>query len=66
MIITSMDRPDIIQVRDLITNKLWMAHISRLRVSRHPKEMSWGSGSDGLDEFHVESIVDHNGEDNNP
>ena len=40
MIITSIDRPDIIQVRDLITNKLSMVRTSRLRVFRHPKEMT--------------------------
>jgi hypothetical protein len=70
MIITSIDRPDIIQVRDLITNKLSMVHTSRLRAFRHPKEMTTEEAAalaaTDLDEFHVESIVDHEGEGKDP
>ena len=65
MIITSIDRPDFIQVMDLITNKLSMVHTSRLRVFR-PKEMTTEEAAAlaamDLDEFYVERIVDHEGE----
>ena len=70
MIITSIDGPDIIQVRDLITNKLSMVHTSRLRVFRHPKEMTTVEAAaleaTALDEFHVKSIMDHEGEGKDP
>ena len=38
--ITSMDRPDLVKVRDLITNKESMVHANRLRPFKHPKSMS--------------------------
>ena len=70
MIITSIDRLDIIQVRDVITNKLSMVHTSRLRAFRRPKEMTTEEAAalaaTDLDEFHVESIVDHEGEEKDP
>ena len=40
MVITSMDRPDLVKVRDLITNKESMVHANRLRPFKHPKSMS--------------------------
>ena len=62
MITTSIDRSEIIQVRDLITNKLSMVHTNRLRVFRHPKKMTMEEdaalAATDLDEFHVESIVE--------
>ena len=47
MIITSIDRPDIIQVKDLITNKqISMVHTSRLRAFWHPVLVSsWMTSS---------------------
>ena len=70
MIISSIYRPDIIQVIDLITNKLSMVYTSRLRVFRHPKEMTTEEAAalaaTDLDEFHVESIVDDEGKGKDP
>ena len=37
MVITSIDRPDLIKVRDLITNKEFMVHANRNRPFKHPK-----------------------------
>jgi len=62
MIITSTDRPDIVQVRDQITNKLSMVHTRRLSVFRHPKEMTMEEAAalaaTLIDELHLGSIVD--------
>ena len=63
MIITSINRPDIIQVRHLISNKLSMVHTSRLRVSSTPRK--WRRRKLQLwqiDSFHVKSIMDNEGE----
>jgi hypothetical protein len=35
-----MDRPDIVEVRDLTTGKVSVVHTSRLRLFRHPAEMT--------------------------
>ena len=35
-----MDRPDIVKVRDLTTEKVSVVHTSRLRLFRHPAEMT--------------------------
>jgi len=44
-----------------------MVHTSRLRVFRHPKEMTMEeTAATDSDEFHVESIVDHEGEGKDP
>ena len=65
MIITAIDRPDLIKVKDLITNRESVVHTSRLRVFRHPKNMTLAEATAlaavDLDEFYVEKIVDHQG-----
>ena len=40
MEIVAMERPDIVKVRDLTTDKVSVVHTSRLRVFRHPAEMT--------------------------
>jgi len=40
MVITAIDHPDLVKVRDLITNKESMVHANRLRPFKHPKDMS--------------------------
>ena len=40
MVITSIDRPDLVKVRDLITNKESMVHENRLGPFKHPKDTS--------------------------
>jgi hypothetical protein len=70
LVITSIDRPDLIRVKDLITNRESLVHTSRLRVFRHPKEMTLAEATAlaavDLDEFYVEGIVQHEGSGNNP
>jgi hypothetical protein len=39
MVITAMDRPDLVKVRDLITNKESMVHANRIHQFKHPKSM---------------------------
>ena len=39
MVITVMDRPDLVNL-DLITNREYLVHASRLRPFKHPKDMS--------------------------
>ncbi len=61
--IVAIDRPDIIKVRDLTTDKVSVVHTSRLRLFRHPAEMTPEelevlAGID-VDEYFVESIIDH-------
>ena len=38
--IVAIDRPDIVKVRDLTTDKVSVVHTSRLRLFRHPAEMT--------------------------
>ena len=38
--IVAVDRPDIIKVKDLTTNKVSSVNTSRLRIFRHPTEMT--------------------------
>ena len=40
MLITVMDRPDLVKVKDLITNRESLVHASRLRPFKHPKDMT--------------------------
>jgi hypothetical protein len=65
MVITAIDRPDLIKVRDLISNKVSEVHTSRLRVFRHPAEMTLQEATSlaavDLDEFYVQEIVEHEG-----
>jgi hypothetical protein len=69
MIITGIDRPDLIRVNDLITNRESVVHTSPLRVFRHPKTMTMAEATTlaavDLDEFYVESIVEHKRNENN-
>jgi len=57
--ITVMDRPDLVKVKDLITNRESLVHASRLRPFRHPKDMSAEKIESlvaaDLDEFYVEN-----------
>jgi hypothetical protein len=61
MEIISVDRPDIIKVRDLTTDKVSSVHTSRLRPFRHPAEMTKEEievlSAVDLDEYYVEKIV---------
>ena len=56
--IVAMDRPDIVKVRDLTTDK-----VSVLRLFRHPAKMTPEELEDladiDVDEYCVESITDH-------
>ena len=62
MEIVAMDRPDIVKVRDLTTDKVSVVHTSRLRLFRHPAEMTLEElevlGID-VDDYFVDGIVDH-------
>jgi hypothetical protein len=70
MVIKGIDRPDLIKVRDLLTNKISLVHTSRLRPFRHPANMTLEEAinlaSVDMDEFYVEKIVGHAGVGNNP
>jgi hypothetical protein len=65
MIRVGIDRPDLIKVRDLISNQISLVHVSRLRPFRHPTDMTIEEAMNlaavDLDEFHVEKIVTHSG-----
>ena len=67
MVITVMDRPDLVKVKDLITN---LESLSRIRPFRHPKDMSTEKIESlvaaDLDEFYVEKIIGHTGTGKNP
>ena len=58
MIITVMDRPNLVKVKDLITNRESVGHDGRLRPFKHPKDMSLeimeSLVAANLDEFNVE------------
>jgi hypothetical protein len=70
MVITAMDRPDLVKVKDLITNRESLVHASRLRPFKHPKDMSAEKIESlvaaDLDEFYVEKIIGHTGAGKNP
>ena len=70
MVITVMDRPDLVKVKDLITNRESLVHASRLRPFKHPKDMSAEKIESlvaaDLDEFYVEKIIGHTGAGKNP
>ena len=70
MVITVMDRPDLVKVKDLITNRKSLVHASRLRPFKHPKDMSAEKieslVAEDLDEFYVEKIIGHTGTGKNP
>jgi hypothetical protein len=63
MVITAIERPDLIKVRDLVSDKVSVVHVSRLRPFRHPKNMTLEEATAlaavDLDEFYVEKIVKH-------
>ena len=63
MVITVMDRPDLVKVKDLITNRESLVHAIRLRPFKHPKDMSEKIGSlvADLDEFYVEKVIGRTG-----
>ena len=62
MVVTVMDRPDLVLVKDLITNRKSLVHTSRLRPFKHPKHMSTEKIESlvaaDLDEFYVGKILD--------
>ena len=67
MVITAMDRPDLIKVRDLITNKESMVHANQIRSFKGmPKEKIDTLAAIDLDEFYVEKIMGHSGTGKNP
>ena len=51
LIIVAIERPDIITVKDLISNKVMKVHTSRLRLFRHPANM-------GIEEISALAAVD--------
>ena len=59
----AIDRPDIIKVKNLKTNKISSVHTSRLRIFRHLTEMTREEievlASIDLDEYYVDKIVEH-------
>ena len=63
MEIICIDRPEIIKVRDLTTDKVSSVHTSRLRPFRHPAEMTKEEIevllAVDLDEYYVDKIVAH-------
>ena len=65
VVITSIDQPDLVKVRDLITNKESMVHANRIRPFKHlkdmPKEMIETLVATDLDEFSVENIFEISG-----
>jgi hypothetical protein len=70
LVITAVSRPDLITVKDLITNKESVVHASRLRVFRHPTNMTLREmqelASVDLNEYYVEKIVNHFGTSKDP
>jgi hypothetical protein len=70
MVIHAIDRPDLITVRDLTNNKLSLVHTSRLKHFRHPAEMTEEEAialaAVDMDEFYVDSIIDHTWDGKNP
>jgi hypothetical protein len=70
LVITGIERPDMIKVKDLISNKESVVHTSRLRVYRHPSDMMWTDkvalAAVDLDEFYVEKIITHDGNGRDP
>ena len=70
MVITVMDRPDLVKVKDLITNRECLVHASRLRLIKLPKDMSAEKIESlvaaDLDKFYVEKIIGHTGAGKNP
>jgi hypothetical protein len=70
MVISAIDRPDLIRVRDLITDKTSLVHTSRLVPYRHPADMTEEEARElaaaDMDEFFVEEIISHRGNGNNP
>jgi hypothetical protein len=61
LVIVAIDRPDLIKVRDLISNKISMVHTDRVRPFKHPKTMTLAEATAlaavDMDEFYVEKIV---------
>ena len=61
--IVAIDHPDIIKVKDLTTNKISSVHTSRLRIFRHPTEMTREVievlASIDLYEYYVDKIAEH-------
>jgi hypothetical protein len=70
LVIEAIDRPDLIKVRDLISNTISLVHTSRLRPFRHPAEMTLeearGLAAVDMDEFFVDKVIRHGGPGNNP
>ena len=55
LVIVAIERPDIITVKDLISNKVMKVHTSRLRLFRHSANMGISAQTAvDLDEFYVE------------
>ena len=60
-VVTSIDRPDLIKVRDLITSKESMVLANRIRTFKHPKEKIETLAATDLEEFYVEKAIGHSG-----
>ena len=70
IVITVIDRPDLVKVKDIITNRGSLVHASRLRPFKHLKDMSAEKIESliaaDLDEFYVDKIIRYTGTDKNP
>jgi hypothetical protein len=70
LVIEGIVRPDLIKVRDLLSNAISLVHTSRLRPFRHPANMTLEEAialaAADMDEFFVEKIIRHAGPGNNP
>ena len=68
MAITAIDQPDLVKVRDLITNKESMVHANRIcpLYRSMPKEQIEALAATDLDEFYVEQIIGHSVTGKNP
>ena len=60
MVVMVMDHPDLVKVKDLITNRESLVHASRLRPFKHPEDMLVEKIESlvaaDLDEFYVEKL----------
>ena len=70
LVITAIERPDLIKIKDLVTNRESLVHASRLRLFQHPPDMSREEMVDlaaiDLDEFHFEKNIEHRRKGKNP
>jgi len=67
MVINVLDRPDLVKIEDLITNRESSAHASHLKPSRSQRYISLEClVAADLDKFYVGKIIGHSGAGENP